>query len=520
MAKEKKSESFVSNEDSNGYVIEMKMVKRDMRPEVINLDTSELNLADKGTLMKAAEVQKEVTLMEAYGTKHYDSIKHPSGADFKKTELFKILADPLRRKRYINNMSNMIELLSKNPGEYVIPPPYEKGKPTKYHDYYVGWTSGKQKGSDHPVRLEHSDLLKTDTDTMAVVTSGTNTKKMGADYSASSTLEFLSRVRCMHKLAHLIDGIAEKKRTQAKSKAVQKESIEDMTSAFIEDSGLEDEKVVMETLFSLQEGGVFKKMLAAGYQPKWTFRIGEDEVLYIHPLTDVLKETMARLSYRFPSLTKEGKFIGTFSVVGWTGEFCEQIVRSFLGSDNYCILKSEAKGSGNHWKARAVYMDLLGNLSIGEVDGDIAFTTGPNKLETARSLALRQSLQGVYPSFVSLKTGKDGAGKAVYNTAEAKMYYSAMLRADVAKITTDKLMGKRLPGGQTPSLRVEWNTSSGKFNVITDQRMIKEMENMEKKKDEDDALMDAYIEARKAEGIPLIESDDGKRKTPMIEEKD
>lgn len=498
----------------------MKMVKRDMRPEVINLDTSDLGPTDKMTLMKAAEVQKEVTLMEAYGTKHYDSLKHPLGADFKKTELFQILANPIRRKRYITNLNNMIELLSKDPGKYVIPPPYEKGKPTKYLEYYVGWVSGKQKGSDHPVRLEHSDFLKSDTDTMAVVASGTNTKKMGADYSASCTTAFLSRVQCMRMLARLIDGFVEKEKKEAKSKPVQKESVEDMLNAFIEDDGLEDEKVVMKIFFTEKEGAVFKKMLEAGYQPKWTFRLGEDEVLYIHPLTDVLKETMARLSYRFPPLTKEGKFISTFSVVGWTGEFCEQIVRSFLGSDNYCILKSEAKGSGNHWKARAVYMDLLGNLSIGEVDGDIAFTTGANKLETARSLALRQSLQGVYPSFVSLKTGKDGGGKIVYNTAEAKMYYSAMLRADVAKITTEKLMGKRMVGGQAPSLRVEWNMSSGKFNVITDQRMIKEMENMEKKKDEDDALMDAYIEARKAEGIPLIESDGTKRKTPMIEEKE
>ena len=412
---------------TNHQIVE---VKKQVEESVVVMDFESFDEKLKTRIINNAFDRRCLEAMQRFGIMVIDTFANGTcqvGPRFKQTEICQILMDDDMRQDYINKLSDMEELLSTRLQfgklkTMAIPAPTKEKKTGGTWSMYYG---GYEKEGVSPVRYETNSkmLEKYTTDVAVNYVVGANRRSLKGN-NTKIALTFLRRVKLMRKIAEEID--AEQR------------------------VGKNEYQRVMNVLLRINDDDqTYYSMLtdpdSTGYRPINVANINGGRRIVTHPDTKVLQKNMVAIVEKLPNLTQDAKKNTQFGTYYWPRDAELDILEIAIG-DNFLLLESEIIGN----MAVAAYMDLLGNIGIGQVVSDSKFIQNGNADESVRSLAARQAPQICFSSFVPIKyveentsSGKIEIGNEVHKFLTLKNNYE-ISKELLNKVPTKEMTGKCL----------------------------------------------------------------------------
>lgn len=405
-------------------------VKKQVEESVVVMDFESFDEKFRKRLISNAFDKKCLEAMQRFGVMVIDTFANGTyqvGPRFKQTEICQILMDDDMRQDYINKLYDMEELLrtkyeSGRLKTMAIPAPTKEKKTGGTWSVYYG---GYEKEGVSPVRYETKPKMLERYTTNVVVNYvvGANRRSLKGN-NTKIALGFLQRVKLMRTIAEEIN--AEQR------------------------VGKDEYQRVMNVLLKVNDDGqTYYSMLtdpdSLGYRPINVVNFNGSRRIVTHPDTKVLQKNMVAIVEKLPNLTQDAKKNTQFGTYYWPRDAELSILDIAIG-DNFLLLESETIGN----MAVAAYMDLLGNIGIGQVVSDSKFIQNGNADESVRSLAARQAPQLCFSSFVPIKyneentsDGKVETGNEVFEFLTIKSSFE-LTKQLLNKVPTGKISGKCL----------------------------------------------------------------------------
>ncbi len=494
-------------------IYEIIPVKKEVSSTFFVLDTDKFKDSLKSEMGLLALDRQNLMSVRMAGTIVTDHKKDgilDMSTSFMKTELYSILSDKSSRDQYFQRLLDMKALLeytvevTVNGEKYKlhsIPAPTEKKPSGGTWSYYYG--GYEPDGSN--VRYEtQRTLLDKYTQSIPIQYAIRTEKETTANARDKAIVSFKKRVIKMMNVVRSVNHALEDVKDEEE---IEEDIIFDKIKAALSGTRLNHYN-------DLSDAESEK-----GYVPLETIDT-ETKRVSIHPKTYWLKKDMGALSLKFPSIAMTAKQNTQFNTQYWSRDAMIGIVSSFIGQENFIILCSsrEERFPKPNERYVAVYMDLLGNLGIGQVVGDPnAFIKNANSAESLRSLTERQAMQVCFSSFVPVKYEMKvtaGGSLEIPKTQSA----AAVSYAKRTSINARAVL-KSLPEGVTISDKYIIDPQSGTtIPFISEQKALYLKDAIER----ENSMKMAFSQIEEGpRQMPLIteidEEDDG---TKMIEEKE
>ena len=491
---------------------EMIQVKKEISSTFYILDTDKFKDSLKSEMALLALDRQNLMSVRMAGTTvtdHKEGDVWKIGTAFMKTELYSILSNKALRRQYLQRLQDMKALLEYEDevtikGEkyklHSIPPPTEKKPSGGTWSYYYG--GYEPDGSN--VRYEtQKNLLDKYTQPIPIQYAIRTEKETTASRRDEVMAQFLTKVNRMRNVARTVENALKDVENDDGDEVIIDEKIEKVLCA--------------RPLYYYNDLG--DATSRKGYAPLETINTGTMRKS-IHPTTVWLKKDMGALSLKFPSIAMTAKQNTQFNTQYWSRDAMIGIVSSFIGQENFIILCSarEERAPKPNERYVAVYMDLLGNLGIGQVVGDPnAFIKNANSAESLRSLTERQAMQVCFSSFVPVKyeTKITVSGSLEIPKTQSAAAVSYAKRTSI----NARAVLMSLPNGVTISDKYIIDPQSGTtIPLISEQKALYLKDAIERQ----NSMNMAFSQIEEGpQQMPLIteidEEDDG---TKMIEEKD
>ena len=416
MAKEKSS--------TNHQIVE---VKKQVEESVVVMDFESFDEKLRNRIINNAFDQKCLEAMQRFGVMVIDTFANGTyqvGPNFKKTEICQILMNDELRQDYINKLYDIEELLrtkyeSGTRKLIAIPAPTKAKKTGDTWSVYYG---GYEKDSGSPVRYETKPKMLEQYTTNIVVSYvvGANRRSLQGS-NAKIVLAFLQRVILMRTIAEEIN----------KQQQVGQDGYQRVMNVLLKtnDDG--------ETYYS-----VLTDPDSLGYRPISVLNIDGSRRIVTHPDTKVLQKNMVAIVKKLPNLTQDARKNTQFGTYYWPRDAELNILDIAIG-DNFILLESETIGN----MAVAAYMDLLGNIGIGQVVSDSKFIQNGNADESVRSLAARQAPQLCFSSFVPIKYSEENTSDGKVETgSEVYQFLTFKNNFEITKQLLNKVPTKGMTG--------------------------------------------------------------------------
>lgn len=513
-------------------ICEIIPVKKEISSTYFVLDANEFKDSLKNEMALLALERHELTNLRSSATivtDYQENGEWQMGKSFMDTDLYYILANKSLRERYLQHLNDMFALLSykvevevkdKPYLFYSIPPPTEKKSTGGTWGYYYG--GYEPDGSN--VRYEtRKDMLDKYTTSVPIEYAIRSEKQTTQDVRDEAIEQFRTKIIKMKNVVRSVTSAL--KDIEEKDKKDKKDD---------EEFGYDEEEIFKRIKTELCEKVPkhYKDLGNArsnrGYSPMETINRGHERMSF-HPRTFWLKKDMGELSTEFPSLAVTAQQNTQFKTYYWPRNAMIGIVGSFIGAENFLILCSSKEvitpataTTSEIDRYVAVYMDLLGNIGIGQVVGDPkSFIKNGNSDESLRSLAERQAMQICFSSFVPVKydtvVTPNGELEVPKQPQTAKVSFAKRMTINAHTVL------KKLPSGVTISDKYIIDPQSGTtIPFISEQKALYLKDALEREYSWNRAV--SQIEERPMQ-MPLItevteeekEDDNG---TKMIEEKE
>lgn len=483
-------------------------VKKEISSSFIVLDASKFKDSLKNEMALLALDRRELRNLRMSGTTvtdHLEDGRWQMNESFKETQLYRILSTRSLREQYRGRLLDMQALLKYKDETYQlhsIPSPNEN-KPTggTWSYYYGGY---EPDGSN--VRYETQPKLLEPYKTPIPVKYAIRTEKETTQAARDETIAyFIPKVEKMLQIVKFLDR-----------------ALSNVTDDYDDEENVIFEKI--KDVLCNKSPFYYKYLCNAengvAYSPVETINEGNRR-MSIHPRTHWLKQDMGKLSSGFPFLATQTQKNDQYKTHYWPRNAMVGIVSSFIGQENFIMLcSSEEMVSRTLYRCVAVYMDLLGNIGIGQVVADpVSFIKNDNSKESLRSLTERQAMQVCFSSFVPVKYENEitpsGSIEIPKTPQAAEVSFAKRISINARAVLKD------LPSGITISDKYVIDPQSGTtIPLISEQKALYLKDALKREYAMNMALPQVEEVSRQ---MPLItevneqEEDDG---TKMIEEKE